>query len=69
MSDTATLLELVKVNTRLNELATANQLLIKKIEDQQDTIDQWMRVACTQQDKLNALRERDLKAELNKETT
>ncbi len=69
MTDTATVLELLKVNARLNELATANQLLIKKIEDQQDTIDQWMRVACTQQDKLNALRERDLKAELNKETT
>lgn len=62
MTHTATLLELLRVNTRLNELATANELLAKEK-------DHWMNVALEQQKKLDALRERDLKAELNKETT
>ena len=69
MSDTATLLELVKVNARLNELATANELLIEQNAALKTNRDLWMLVATEQQDKLNALRERDLKAELNKETT
>lgn len=67
MTDTATVLELLRVNTRMDELRTANQMLMNQIGSLEKNRDHWMNVALEQQKKLDALRERDLKAELNKE--
>lgn len=67
MTDTATVLELLRVNTRMDELRTANQMLMNQIDSLEKNRDHWMNVALEQQKKLDALRERDLKAELNKE--
>lgn len=67
MTDTATVLELLRVNTRMDELRTANQMLMNQIDSLEKNRDHWMNVALEQQKKLDALRERDLKADLNKE--
>lgn len=67
MTDTATVLELLKVNARMDELRTANQMLMNQIDSLEKNRDHWMNVALEQQKKLDALRERDLKAELTKE--
>lgn len=64
MTDTATVLELLKVNTRMDELKTANAMLMKQIDDLEKSRDVWMSIALKQQKVLDALRERDLKAEL-----